>query len=118
MVSSLVTAIAAITASALVGSARFITSAASSNRACTKPMGWVHGRFVVLVKATAKAAELSLVSDDLNGWFGVHQTSDDRLWPALPRASRACGNKIALPIDTIFGLKPCRCAWLQKVVKS
>jgi len=58
---------------------------------------------VALVKPAATCAELSPVSDDLNGWFGVHQTSDDKLWPDLPSASTDCGNNSALPIVTIFG---------------
>ena len=57
-------------------------------------------------------------SDDLNGWLGDHQTSDDRLLPSLPSASTATGNRIALPIEAAFGLKPCCSACFQNVVKS
>ena len=86
---SLVAAIASATLSPLDGSpARFITSTASSNSAWTKPIGWVQGRPVALVKAARDIApDVSPVSDDLNGWLGDHQTSDDRLWPASPSAS-------------------------------
>ncbi len=58
------------------------------------------------------------VSDDLNGWFGDHHTSDDRLLPSSPSASTETGNRIALPTEATFGLKPCCIAWFQKVVKS
>ncbi len=58
------------------------------------------------------------VSDDLNGWFGDHHTSDDRLLPFLPKASTATGNRIALPIEAAFGFRPCCIAWFQNVVKS
>src|SRR5258708_12421049 len=58
------------------------------------------------------------VSDDLNGWFGDHHTSDERLLPSLPSASTATGNRIALPIEATFGLKPCCSACFQNVVKS
>jgi hypothetical protein len=54
----------------------------------------------------------------LNGWFGVHHTSDDRLLPSLPSASTEDGNRIALPTDAAFGLKPCCSDCFQKVVKS
>ena len=73
---------------------------------------------MALVKPSATCAVLSPVKDELNGWLGVHQTSDDRLWPALPSASTDCGNRSALPIEAIFGVKPCCLAWFQKVVKS
>src|SRR5882757_487641 len=118
-VSSLVAAIAAATLSPSPGSpARFMTSTAISNSAWTKPIGCVHCRPVALVKPSATCAELSPVSDDLNGWLGVHQTSDDRLWPDLPSASTDCGNSSALPIEATLGVKPCCLAWFQKVVKS
>jgi hypothetical protein len=35
------------------------------------------------------------VSDDLKGWFGDHQTSEERLLPSLPSASTATGKRIA-----------------------
>ena len=56
--------------------------------------------------------------DDLNGWFGVHHTSDDRLWPSRASASTEDGNRIALPTEAALGLKPCCSACFQKVVKS
>src|SRR5690606_16013940 len=119
IVSSLVAAIASMTAAESPGSpTRFITSAATSNRAWTKPMGWVQGRPVASVKPAASSAELAPVSDDLSGWRGDHQTSDERLCPASPRASTDCGNRIALPIEATFGVNPCCLAWFQKVVKS
>ena len=58
------------------------------------------------------------LSDDLNGWLGDHHTSDDRLLPSLPSASTDTGNRIALPMDATFGLKPCCSACFQNVVKS
>ena len=58
------------------------------------------------------------MSEDLNGWLGDHHTSDDRLWPSLPSASTETGNRIALPTEATFGLKPCCSACFQKVVKS
>ena len=54
----------------------------------------------------------------MNGWFGDHQTSEERLWPSLPSASTATGNRIALPTEATFGLKPYCSACFQKVVKS
>ena len=58
------------------------------------------------------------LSEDLKGWLGDHHTSDDRLLPSLPSASTATGNRIALPTEATFGLKPCCSACFQKVVKS
>src|SRR5262249_52163719 len=58
------------------------------------------------------------VSDDLKGWLGDHQTSEERLLPLLPSASTATGKRMALPIEAALGLKPCWLAWVQKVVKS
>ena len=70
------------------------------------------------MKPAASSADVWPVSDDLNGWLGDHQTSEERLLPALPSASTDCGKRIALPIEAIFGVKPCCLAWFQKVVKS
>ena len=38
--------------------------------------------------------------------------------PSLPSASTATGNRIALPMEATFGLKPCCSACFQNVVKS
>jgi hypothetical protein len=46
---------------------------------------------------------------------GDHQTSDDRLWPASPRASTDCGKRMALATVMIFGLKPC---WQRLVAEG
>ncbi|MNR29759.1 hypothetical protein D3C85_1471660 [compost metagenome] len=58
------------------------------------------------------------MSEELNGWLGLHQISVERLWPALPRASTAEGKSSALPTDMALGWKPCWRAWVQKVVRS
>ena len=58
------------------------------------------------------------MSDDLNGWFGVHHTSDDRLLPSGPSASTEDGKRRAFATVTAFGLKPCWLACVQNVVKS
>ena len=58
------------------------------------------------------------MSDDLNGWRGVHQTSVDMPSPRSPRASTERGNRSALPTVAIFGLKPCWAACFQNVVQS
>eukprot|EP01037_Dinobryon_pediforme_P025922 gene25923-28257_t len=66
---------ASMTALESFGSAdRFSASTATSNSAWAKPIGW----------ALASAAAEAPVSDDLNGWLGVHQTSEPRLCPVLP----------------------------------
>ncbi len=83
-----------------------------------KPIGCVQGRPVASVKPPARSFADMPFSEDLNGWFGDHQTSEDRLCPASPSASTDCGKRIALPIDATFGVKPCCLAWFQKVVKS
>ncbi len=47
---------------------------ATSNRAWTDPIGWVHCRWVCLVYSAAHWAEVSPVSEDLNGQVGCHET--------------------------------------------
>ncbi len=54
----------------------------------------------------------------MNGWFGVHQISVVRPLPRAPSESITDGNSSALPMVTIFGLKPCCAACDQKVAKS
>jgi hypothetical protein len=95
-----------------------MTFAAISNRAWTKPIGWVHWPAGFAGEGFRELGRALPVSDDLNGWLGDHQTSDDRLCPASPSASTACGKRMALPIDAALGTKPCWRAWFQKVVKS
>ena len=58
------------------------------------------------------------VRPDLNGWFGVHQISLVRPSALSPIDSGTCGKSNALPIVTIFGLKPCCAACPQNVTKS
>src|SRR3954452_6207074 len=83
-----------------------------------KPIGCVHCLPAAFSNADASSPEDWPVSDDLKGWFGDHQTSDDRLLPASPSASTDSGKRSALPTLTAFGLNPCWFAWFQKVVKS
>src|SRR5918994_5850223 len=52
-------------------------AAATSNRACTKPIGWVHCLLVAVWDSSATWAAVAPVSDDLKGWAGLHQTSVD-----------------------------------------
>ena len=54
----------------------------------------------------------------MNGWFGDHQISEVRPLPRAPSALTAEGNSSALPMVTIFGLKPCCAACDQNVAKS
>ena len=54
----------------------------------------------------------------MNGWFGVHQISEVRPLPRAPSELITEGNSSALPMVTIFGLKPCCAACDQKVAKS
>jgi hypothetical protein len=58
------------------------------------------------------------VSEDLNGCWGLHQTSVDMPSPMSPRASTDAGNSRALPTEAILGWKPCWEACFQKVVQS
>ena len=97
---------------------RLRTSAATSSSAWEKPSGCVHCFPVPFSKASASSFAVRPSSDDLNGWFGVHHTSDDRPAPAGPSASTELGNSRAFPTVATFGLKP-RCpACRQNVVKS
>jgi hypothetical protein len=67
-------------------------------------MGWVHCRPVALREGPRRPRPaLSPLSEELNGWLGDHQTSEERLWPVSPSASTACGNRIALPMDAALG---------------
>ena len=93
-------------------------AAATSNRACTKPIGWVHCLPVAASYWPATWAALSPVSDDLKGWAGLHQTSVDMPSPMSPRASTEAGNSSALPTEAILGWNPCWEACFQKVVQS
>ena len=54
----------------------------------------------------------------MNGWFGVHQISVVRPLPRAPSELITEGNSSALPMVTIFGLKPCCAACDQNVAKS
>src|ERR1700730_13665514 len=103
-VSRLVAAIAPTMALASRWGARLSASTATSNSACTKPIGCVHCFLVAASQLAARSFALMPVSDDLNGWFGDHHTSDERLLPSLPSASTATGNRIAFPIEATFGL--------------
>src|ERR1700716_4297102 len=76
-VSRLVAAIAATMALASRCGERLSTSTATSNSACTKPIGWVHCFLVAASKLAARSFALSPVSDDLKGWLGDHHTSED-----------------------------------------
>src|SRR5215510_13366205 len=58
------------------------------------------------------------LSDDLNGWLGLHQTSVLSPSAVSPSASTAAGKSSALPIDAALGWKPCCLACVQKVLKS
>src|SRR6185295_11234332 len=81
-------------------------------------IGWVHCFFVPASYASASAFALCLVSDDVNGCDGLHQTSVLRPWPCSPSASIAPGNSSALPSVITFGLKPCWRACVRKVFAS
>ena len=54
----------------------------------------------------------------MNGWFGVHHTSEVSPLPRAPSELITEGNSSALPMVTIFGLKPCCAACDQNVAKS
>ena len=48
------------------------------------------------------------VSDEVNGWLGLHHTSEDSPWARFsPRASTEAGNRMARATVAIFGLNPC-----------
>jgi hypothetical protein len=70
---------------------------ASSNRACTKPMGWVHCLPVARCRQLATSPALSPLSEDLNGWLGDHQTS-----------RRGCGRCHPAPRRPAGTGSPCR----------
>ena len=78
------------------------------------PSCWVQGLPFAEQQALARSPAEAPVSDDLKGCVGVHQASEERLLPALPSASTATGNRIALPIEAIFGSKPFWLAWFQR----
>ena len=81
-------------------------------------MGWVHCLLVWVWYSSATWVALAPVSDDLNGCWGLHQTSVDMPSPMSPRASTDAGNSRALPTEAILGWKPCWEACFQKVVQS
>src|SRR5918992_1053307 len=93
-------------------------AAATSNRACTNPIGWVHCLPVAAWYSSATLAALAPVSEDVKGWAGLHQTSVDMPSPMSPRASTEAGNSRALPTEAILGWNPCWEACFQKVVQS
>ncbi len=112
-------AIASTTLSASVGSfARFMTSTASSNNACAKPIGCVHGRFVASGKAAPTSAELCPVKDDLNGWLGVHQTSEEQIAPGFAKRFDRLRKQQRLADGGDLRRETLLLAWFQKVVKS
>src|ERR687897_2856882 len=81
-------------------------------------MGCVHCLPVSSEYASANSWADWSVSDDVNGWLGLHHTSVDSPAPWSPRASTADGNSSALPTDATTGRKSCCRAWVQKLVKS
>src|SRR3972149_261772 len=95
-------------------------SLASSKGACPKPIGCVHCLLVAAVYPSARSFAVWPVSDELKGWLGLHQTSLESASPSplVPNASTEAGKRSALPMEAIFGVKPCCLAWFQKVVKS
>src|SRR5262245_19680339 len=97
---------------------RLSTSIATSNSACLKPIGCVHGRLVVFVYASVSSPALCPVSPDLNGCAGDHQISVVNPLPRAPIELMTDGNSSALPMVTTFGRKPCCAACDQKVAKS
>ena len=70
------------------------------------------------MKPPATSADVSPVSDDLNGWLGDHQTSDDRLWPASPSASTDLREQHRLADRGDLRLETLLLGLVQKVVKS
>src|SRR3954469_6722200 len=93
-------------------------SAAISNSAWAKPIGCVHCFFVPASYASASCLALCLVSEELKGCEGLHQTSVVRPSPRSPGASMAPGNSSALPSVITFGRKPCCRACVRKVLAS
>src|SRR3972149_1630148 len=81
-------------------------------------VGCPHCFLVSLVYSAAKEPAVAPVREDLNGCFGLHQTSVDMPSPRSPSASTDRGKRSALPIEATFGLKPCCAACFQNVVQS
>src|SRR5579884_3190800 len=96
----------------------FNTSTATSNNACWKPIGCVHGRPVACMYASVNSFALCPVGPDLNGYCGVHQISLVNPLPRSPSELITDGNSSALPMVTILGRKPCCAACDQNVAKS
>src|SRR5438445_8109118 len=88
-VASEVAATASRTSDAFSDLARDRASAATSNRACAKPIGCVHCFFAPASYASASDLALCLVRLDVKGCEGLHHTSVERPSPRSPSASIA-----------------------------